>query len=203
MRSNKKKWTPKEKSVLACGLIFILCVGVYVYKTYIYSAPEPVDSSSPLVIEKKHNQTTTTNETEEEATLTTEDKQQNTAEQVFAKFLENYPTFDANKPTEHVEKVQDMLDPGFYQTLLTEQENMTTVPQYQTTIVESINNMSDKSAENDAVYWKAEVTTVNQDKEGKPLSTIKTQYVATLKQVDGKWVIIDLMQEGKGARLHE
>ncbi|HAB8811059.1 TPA_asm: hypothetical protein GYS95_12465 [Listeria monocytogenes] len=203
MGSSKRKWTSKEKSIIACGLIFILCVGVYVYKTYIYSAPKPVESNSPLVIEKKNNASTTTNETEEQYTTTTEDKQQNTAEQIFAKFLESYPTFDANKPTEHVEKVKDFLDPGFYQTLLTEQENMTTVPQYQTTIVEAIHHMTDKPAENGIVYWKAEVTTINQDKEGKALSTIQTQYVVTMKQVNQKWQIIDLMQEGKGAKLHE
>lgn len=203
MNTEKRKFTPKEKSVIACGLIFILCVGVYVYKTYIYSAPEPVNSNEPLIVEKKNNSSQTTKEAEEEAALRAEDEQEDTAELVFARFLESYPTFDANKPTEHIEKVKDMLEPGFYQTLLTEQQNMTTVPQYQTTVVESIDNMSDKPAENDAVYWKADVTTMNKDKNGKPLSKIQTQYVATMKQVEGKWQIIDLMQQGKGAKLYE
>lgn len=204
MNESKRKYTPKEKGVFACIIILLVCVGFYIYKTYIYTDPEPVKSNSPLVIDKKNGQTSSgkggdaTGKNE-----TAEDKQHDTAEQVFARFLDRYPTFDANKPIEHIEKVKDMLEPGFYQTLLTEQENLTTVPQYQTTVIDSVKNMSSKAAENNSIYWKAEVTTVNKDKNGKALSTIKTQYVATMKQVNNKWQIIDLMQQGQGAKLHE
>ncbi|EBF5125492.1 hypothetical protein FH002_12340 [Listeria monocytogenes] len=204
MKEGKRTYTPKEKGVFACIIILLVCMGFYVYKTYLYTTPEPEKTNSPLIIDKKKNQATSEKGTGVDDTkVANEDKQQDTAEQVFARFLERYPTFDANKPTEHIEKVKDMLEPGFYQTLLTEQKNMTTVPQYQTTVVESIKNMSSKAAENDSVYWKAEVTTINKDKDGKVLSTIKTQYVATMKQVNNKWQIIDLMQQGQGAKLHE
>ncbi|MBC2137651.1 hypothetical protein HCA93_15290 [Listeria innocua] len=204
MKEGKRTYTPKEKGVFACIIILLVCMGLYVYKTYLYTTPEPEKTNSPLIIDKKKNQATSEKGTGVDDTkVADEDKQQDTAEQVFARFLERYPTFDANKPTEHIEKVKDMLEPGFYQTLLTEQKNMTTVPQYQTTVVESIKNMSSKAAENDSVYWKAEVTTINKDKDGKVLSTIKTQYVATMKQVNNKWQIIDLMQQGQGAKLHE
>ncbi|EKA2552361.1 hypothetical protein OJ633_002918 [Listeria monocytogenes] len=204
MKEGKRTYTPKEKGVFACILILLVCVGCYVYKTYIYTDPEPEKTNSPLIVEKKKNASTSGKGTDTEDTnATAEDKQHDTAEQVFARFLDSYPTFNASKPTEHIEKVKDMLEPGFYQTLLTEQQNMTTVPQYQTTVVESVKNMSSKAMENDAVYWKAEVTTVNKDKNGKALSTIQTQYVATMKQVNRKWQIIDLMQQGQGAKLHE
>ncbi|EAC7182487.1 hypothetical protein ACRVLY_002901 [Listeria monocytogenes] len=204
MKGRKRSYTPKEKGVFACIIIMLVCMGFYVYKTYIYTAPEPEKTNSPLIIDKKKNQTTSGNETGADDTkVTAEDKEHDTAEQVFARFLDSYPTFNASKPTEHIEKVKDMLEPGFYQTLLTEQKNMTTVPQYQTTVVESVKNMSSKAAENDSVYWKADVTTVNKDKDGKALSTIETQYVATMKQVNNKWQIIDLMQQGQGAKLHE
>ncbi|MBC2261210.1 hypothetical protein HCB45_06330 [Listeria sp. FSL L7-0091] len=204
MKEGKRTYTPKEKGVFACIIILLVCMGFYVYKTYLYTTPEPEKTNSPLIIDKKKNQATSEKGTGVDDTkVADEDKQQDTAEQVFARFLERYPTFDANKPTEHIEKVKDMLEPGFYQTLLSEQKNMTTVPQYQTTVVESIKNMSSKAAENDSVYWKAEITTINKDKAGKALSTIKTQYVATMKQVNNKWQIIDLMQQGQGAKLHE
>ncbi|EAE8037232.1 hypothetical protein BMU15_15255, partial [Listeria monocytogenes] len=185
MKGRKRSYTPKEKGVFACIIIMLVCIGFYVYKTYIYTAPEPEKTNSPLIVDKKKNQTTSGNETgSDDNIVTAEDKQHDTAEQVFARFLDSYPMFNASKPTEHIEKVKDMLDPGFYQTLLTEQQNMTAVPQYQTTVIESVKSMSSKVAESESVYWKADVTTVNKDKDGKALSTIKTQYVATMKQVN-------------------
>ncbi|EJS9299443.1 hypothetical protein N0810_002774 [Listeria monocytogenes] len=204
MKNEKKRFTPKEKSVFACIIVLLICAGFYVYKTYIYTAPNLEKSDSPLIVEKEKNKSTGADGPEGENTkIKGEDKQHDTAEQVFARFLDVYPTFDASKPIEHIEKSKDMLEPGFYQALITEEKNTTTIPQYQTTIVEAVVNMSDKAAENEAVYWKADVTTVNKDKNGKALSTIETQYVATMKQINDKWQIIDLMQQGQGAKLHE
>lgn len=204
--ANKKrrKLTTKEKQVMTCGVILLVAVGLYIYKFYIYEAPISTSSDETLIVkEEQTGGNGTVSSKDEKAAGDAKKSSAEKAKEVFTNFLKVYPTFQKERPLAHIEKAKGYLEPGFYQALLDEQKNKTVVPQYSSTEVTSIENMATKQADADSYYWKADVTTINKDANGKELSTIVTQYVATMKEQQGSWLVIDLMLEGKSAKVHE
>ncbi|MBC1212440.1 hypothetical protein [Listeria booriae] len=200
----RRKLTTKEKQIIACATILVLALSLYVYKFYIYESPVHTSKDETLIV--KEGPSDGKKAASSEDTTSSDDGKKSSAEQaqeVFTNFLKVYPTFLADHPLEHIEKAKLYLEPGFYQALIDEQKNKTVVTQYKTTEVTSIESIATKQADAGAYYWKADVTTINKDANGKPLSTIVTQYVATMKEQQSGWIIIDLMQEGKSAKVHE
>lgn len=198
---NKRKYTRQEKMVMIGIGIFLLCVGLYIYKTYFYQEKAPEKSNEPLIEENSANKNKTTSKPSVEDKKVS--KNEESAEKIFRAFLEIYPTFDAEHPTEHIEKAKDMLEENFYKELLQEQENQTLASGYKIAKVTKIQNISSKKDEGSSVYWKGDVTTENYDDKNQLLSTVQMQYIATVKVIDGKLKVIDFMQQGKGAKLHE